>query len=1333
MKYYILTCFIIICSFVYGNESFRLSIQSTNEGLSQQDVETIIQDKQGFLWIGTYDGLNKYDGNNFQIFRHNSNDSASISDNRILCLFESISKNKIWIGTDGGGLNVLDLETEQFTAYNVNSPETPLLSNEIRCIMQASDHELWIGYPNGLSRITLDNNDNIQEIESFLNTSGIEPSSRYITSIEKDIHGRILVGTRAGLFFLVKSNDKYSLNRTNFNASGIIKIVSDNDKNIWIITNDGLYFISKESQRTNNYPSSAQRINLPYHINSQLRTLVAVASNKHILVSRNAGLYWLKHNGNETSVSSLEFENKDFFINNSIKNALLDRTMNVWLTSGADGIAKFDLNEKRIGRYALPLPDYQSRYMSIQSLLKDSKGKMWIGTMGQGLFVENKNADNIQNIVLDQGMVLNIYEDSKKNIWLTTDRDIYNFANGELSRPNEISRSGSFPDSLKAKLEGPYAICEDEFSSIWIGLRKGLLRMTEKSGKYDYQIFNIFDYIPIPLSESNITTLAYSKQMKRLWIGTKNFGLFYAQLSENGDLKLLKKVIDQGHGKDEHIWSLHEDKDNNCVWVGTDNGLKRISFIEGDSLLYIYASNHSKISNYKILAITEDSMKRLWLSTSSGLFKFDPNTLAVSEYLHSDGLTSNSLTEGAFFDKQTGVLYIGSVNGINEISPNLVSENPYPAQIQFTGFKINNKDIKAGSQYGKHIVLEKNINFSNTIVLRHNENNFTVEFAALHYSNPSKNNISYFLEGFSTEWTVVSNTHPVANYTNIPPGKYKLLVKASNGDGVWGSEIKELAIIIKPAWWNTVWAYLCYSILFILMLFSFIYYLKRQQMLKKQLMIEQMEYEKDRQIAEIKLKFHTNITHEIRTPLTLITAPLKELLKKDYKDEFLVSHLHTIQNNADRLLQLISQFLDFRKTITESYPLIVSNNNIIFLLENIKQNFDPLAKENDIQFNFFDEVLSPICWFDAEIIKKVLYNLLSNAFKYTPNGGSIQIYAEQKGDMLLISVEDNGAGIDKNLHDKIFERFYQVSGSAGGTGIGLSLSKQLIELHKGTIQVKSEVGKGTCFTFSIPCTENYYKEEIVETKQPVPDATSVETTGQTIILIVEDNTELRNFIKDQFQDSFTVIGASNGKEGYDKALEYIPNLIISDVMMPEMDGYELTKKIKDNIKTSHIPVILLTAKISKDAQISGFTSGAEDYITKPFDPDVLKLKVNNLIKLTTKNTGRIEELPKLNEREQGFIDRFTKIVDENMVNPDFGIEHICTEIGVSRMQLYRKMQAILGKNPSQYIKELKMAKAKKLMEKKGYNKAETMNEIGYTNYTHFSNIYKEIYGEFPKK
>jgi signal transduction histidine kinase/ligand-binding sensor domain-containing protein/CheY-like chemotaxis protein/AraC-like DNA-binding protein len=1312
---------------------YRLTQISSNEGLSQQDVECMTQDKHGFIWVGTYDGLNRYDGNNFDLFRHIPNDPNTISDNRIFCLREWPKRDELWIGTDGGGLNCYNLKTKKINNFFVNkNDKNGLLDNQVLCLDQINN-SLWVGTSKGPNRITFSAKNKIRIEQYVFVGTNHKPVSQRTNTISSDNQGDIIAGTDYGLYFKTPNENEFK-EITGINAN-IRQILKDKTGNLWVISSAGVFYYSTLQQKINNYLIAPRVINFTDNPNN-LRCILPITDRLLMLTSTNM-VYWINIVDNNFKVEKAVFADYSFFENNSLKSCMLDRSMNVWLTSEMDGIAKFDLNTKSINHYSINNVLAKDKIF-IQSIIKDYRGRLWIGS-NKGVFINDIKKNKTTRLSGVNEKILDILEDKNNNIWITSLNNICFIPAGDETKVISICEQPNLPNNLGI-LDGPYALALDSKNTVWVGMRTGLLRMKRERNTFKFRFDRIGMFETVRTS-NNITKLIFIEKENSLLIGTKNAGLLKAQLSDNGDIKMVRVVSEFQKGNIEHVWSIFC-ANNGVVYVGTDSGLKKLINNNGKQVLELVSDDY-RLRNYKIASIVGDDKQNIWLSTSFGLLCYNTKSKEIKQFFSTDGLSTDILTEGALFDNN-GLLYVGSVKGVNLIDISSLSKNNVFPETQFVGLKINNATIKTGEQINGRIILSNSLEFTKTIELKYYENNFTIEFAALHFSNPSKNRFAYKLDGFSDDWTEVSNTIRSATFTNIPPGKYVLKVKSSNCDGVWNETPSDLSIVIIPALWNTIWAYLLYFVIISVIVYFIIKYYQDRQTLKKQLLEEHFEHVKDLEIADVKLKYHTNITHELRTPLTLISAPTEELIEKSYNDEFLNSRLDIIKNNCDRLLQLIGQFLDFRKVINEKYTPFICYDNLHELLTHVKNNFSVSSKLKNIDVEILYDMNIEQCWFDKEIVNKICYNLMSNALKHTPNKGKIFIYASLSQDdtHALISIEDNGIGIAEDEIEKIFERFYQVSGTIGGTGIGLNLCKLLANIHLGDVNVKSVLGEGTIFTLDIPIIRDAYPEEFVHEEELLTKDYFVATKHSTsdfesetkpLILVVEDNFELRDYITSLLSENSKVLVAENGEEGLKLAIGNIPDIIISDIMMPIMNGIELTQKCKNNAITSHIPIILLTAKVSLESQVEGLTYGADDYITKPFNPKILKLKVSNLIKLTRNRTVEVaKNSVTMNERDQKFMASFEQIVLENYSEYDFGIDKICSLMAISRMQLYRKMTAIVNKKPSELIKEIKMKKAYELMKEKGLNITETMNELDYTNYTHFTKLFTEVNGESPR-
>ena len=1328
MKYKVLLSIIgwLSASLLYPN-NYHLTHLSSNEGLSQQDVECLIQDQTGFIWIATYDALNMYDGNSFTIFRHAPTDSTSISDNRIVALKEWPSRNEIWVGTDGDGLNCYDMKTQRFKRIRGEKKGY----QDIRCL-DLHNETLWVGSVGGLSRIVFTEDNEIKITPFILKgiTGGIK--RQLVLSIGHDTQGNTIVSTEDGLYCKAPNENQFTLMSEMLSFR---QIIQDKRGNLWGVSHQSLYFYPAQ-QQGKGYLSSPRRFSIDMPDVGEIKSILPI-NEQLAIVGTSKKLFFLRLNDNPVTFEEITVSHPGFFENNELKSLMLDNSMNVWISSSMDGVARFDLNEKKI--YPYPLGEGKTLdKLFVQAMTQDSRNRLWVGS-GSGCFILDNTQRKSKKIEAFGNQVYGLLTDYESNVWGTSLYDIHFFPQGDETKMISIKNHPQLPPDVI--LEGPYSLCEDiRNRAVWVGLRSGILQIKHHKGDFSFE-FHKKDLFSKPYF-SNVTKLFLDVEHNLLLIGTTTDGLYKVHLSENGSL--LHAETDQIKEK-EHIWTIFK-ASNGQIYVGTDTGLKLLVIDKSRHCqLNLISNKDERLQTYKITSIIEDDDRNLWLSTGFGLISYNLDTEEIRQYENTDGLSSKILTEGALYDSNTKTLYVGSIKGVNVVELNSLYTNEIPPTTVIRDIKINNTSIHPNVPFNKRIFLSQSLLFTKAIKLKHFENNITISFASLHFSNPNQNRFQYKLKGFSEEWLETNDGH-TATFTNLPSGVYTFMVKSSNPDGVWEEEPAQMGIHISPAPWNTVWAFCIYVIVIALILFFIYKYLDDKRKHKHELSLKQLEHQQKLEIAEVKLKYHTNITHELRTPLSLIIAPVDELITNSYNDKFLNSRLQIIKSNADRLIHLINQFLDFRKIINEKYELRIKKINMYDALLFVKKNFSASATPKEISLELFYDMTFNDCWCDIEIVNKVCYNLLSNAIKYTPNKGKISIYATTNPDnsILYLSIEDTGCGIEEKELDKIFHRFYQVPGAVGGSGIGLDLCRQLTTIHHGQIKVKSRPGEGTIFTVELPITREAYSDDEVFEEEPesLPvnqieeDAEMQGITNKPLILLVEDNFELRSYMSSLLADNAKILVAENGEEGYKMAFNHIPDIIVSDIMMPVMDGIELTQKCKNEMITSHIPIILLTAKDGINSEIEGLTYGADDYIRKPFNPTTLKLKINNFIKLTRKREDadtKEEPVKNLNEREQEFLNTFEKIILDNISTTEFGVDDICRLMYISRMQLYRKMSMIINKKPSQYIREIKMKKAYELIREKGYNITETMYAVGYTSHTHFSRLFSEVNGETPRK
>jgi signal transduction histidine kinase/DNA-binding response OmpR family regulator len=754
--------------------------------------------------------------------------------------------------------------------------------------------------------------------------------------------------------------------------------------------------------------------------------------------------------------------------------------------------------------------------------------------------------------------------------------------------------------------------------------------------------------------------------------------------------------------------------------------------------------------------IVPDDQNNLWISTNKGISKYNLETGELRNYDSRDGLQSNEFNRGAYFRSSTGELYFGGINGYSVFNPNKVADNTAQPEILFTDFKLFNNSVKPGE---KNSPLTKHISETSHIKLNYKQSFFTLDFVALNYLIPEKNLYKYKLEGYNNDWVELGHERKVS-FMNLPNGDYTLKVIASNNDEVWNLEGISLKISILPPPWKTSWAYLIYIGVIGLLIWFWQQLISSRIKQKNEILNERREKERNEELNQLKLYFFTNITHEFRTPLTLISAPLDNLISDDVPKDKKEFYYRLIKENIRRLKRLVDQLMDFRKAEHERLMLKVRFLDLNDFIHRMADNFIELARRKNIGFVIdFPEQNSSFYWFDPEILDKIIYNLLSNAFKFTSQGGNITIKVNIKGTNAEISVSDTGIGISTEDLPHVFERFYTsakaVNNYYSGTGIGLSFSKRLAEIHLGTINVESTSGKGSVFTLHLPVgKEEYSTNEIFEDvksiewkesqESGVTDSVDLdfhlnedEIDGKNVLLIVEDNEDLLAYLKTQFSSAFKVYTAFNGKEGFNLAREKMPDIIISDVMMSEMDGFEFCNKIKNDILTNHIPIVLLTALSSMENKLNGIDKGADAYIEKPFEIKYLDSVIHNLLKqralLREKYFIENRSFSKTGETglEAKFLLKFEEVVLKHLSDPDFSVTILCNELNLSRSQLFRKFRSITGNNPSDFIRIMRIKKAAEIILKENIGVNEVAYEVGFTSPSHFISCFKKYYGKTP--
>ncbi len=1332
-------------------EQLKFKHLSSKEGLSQRSVIDIFQDKKGYLWFATRDGLNKYDGYTFTIYRHNSEDSKSLSHSWVTAIHEDNYGN-LWVGTKDG-LNKYNPEQDNFIRYKQNSKLNSITHNEIWDLIQLESNVLWVATSNGVNQIRI-KEDSISHFKNQKENTRFPLIDVRTRGFMASKEGELWISTVEGINVFNPRDNKV----THYNyPKGVTKddhinnfptLFEDSYKNIWLGHEKGLAIFNKKQNVFVDYIFNKTKA-----ITSAVRSICEDYSG-NLWIGTYSGLYLLnQENYTLKNISHNENDPKSLS-QNSIYKIFRDSRGDMWIGTWAGGINYFDKSYNIFKQFSSGNSENMLNYEVVSAIVEDDFQNLWVGTEGGGINFYNRktgrftyythNPNNKNS--LSSNNVKSIIKDYNGNLWIGTHDKGLNFLNTK-ERPFVFKKFNTI--EIEGRAISDYRILslfEDKNQNIWIGtLTKGLFFHNVKS-KLFYKLDNTTKSIKtiVPSKDPNYLIIGGSHELEKVNINTRE------------QHKVALGVNNKGNSL-KTINCIYIDKVNN-YWIGT----------EGDGLLFYNTTKKSTtkygithgLPNEVVYGVLEDENNNLWVSTNKGISRFNIISKKIKNFDVSDGLQGNEFNYGAFLKVSSNELMFGGVNGITYFNPNQINENTFIPRIDIHNLRVNNNPFL------------KITDSTTQITLKYNQNNFNIDFIGLSYSQSNKNQYAYKLENFDEDWNYIGNSR-TATYTNIDQGNYIFRVKGSNNDSVWNEQGDLIKLSVLPAPWKTWWAFLIYAAIIATILYYINILLAARIKVKNELIQEKNHRERIEDVNKLKLQLFTNISHDFRTPLTLIAAPLQQLIEKKKGDKETQNQLKSMYRNALTLLQLINQLLDFRKSEAGKLELKVSKKNIVPFIENVKLSFEELAKQRNITYSFKTTKETIDVWYDSIELKKVIVNLLSNAFKFTPVNGAITIIASISSELFIdnnkkgnikIEIKDTGGGIPKKEIAHIFDRFFQLGAldkKRYGTGVGLSLTKDIVELHHGKIQVKSNHGEGVTFIVLLPLgmahfspeettieneVENierfsFYestilKPEWIESEIDVKEAKFDESLPT--ILLVEDNIEIRVLIKKIFKEYFNIFEAENGKKGIEIAETKPIDLIISDVMMPVMGGIEMSHNLKTNIKTSHIPIILLTARTSLKAQEKGYKTGADIYITKPFDANILKLQVNNLFEsrknMILKYKKDIILSPKeitVTSADEQFLEKAFKIVEENMEESSFNAQSFTEKMSVSRTLLYNKIKALTGQSLSEFVRTIRLKKAAQMITQTQMNISNIAYDLGFNDLKYFRNSFKNIYHVTP--
>lgn len=1335
-------------------------------GLSNSGINVINQDSAGFLWIGTNDGLNRFDGQRFKVYVSNPTDTNTLQNSNIVSIY-----NKgyyLFVGSNGG-LDLLNERTETirhihlehsydgFTCDNFYKDKNDnllvttnkgiyifdwkgyVLKNvgkghilsyfdniPSKTIIQDKNGDYWVGTADmGVYHCTTKTG-TVNELKFMEGNVNILRKNKII-SLHQDIQGIVWIGSEKGLFATQPTSNvlkKYSVswgNPKSIPHATVNNILEDSHKQLWFATNGSLTLYMRNEDSFVSYfhndldENSLSNNSVHCLFEDKQHNLWAGSGEDGLMVAKSQSINFF--NLKRTGIQPL--------LNYSYVTAIAEGANNeLWIGTNGGGVNHYIPKEKKV-EY-LPTDWFTiggQQHTSIMSVMAARDGKIWIGAYLGGIVVYDPKSKQIFKYLdsneiksnkksISNNIINHLYQDKAGNVWVATGGGGVDRIDHKTGQITNYSTNGKPNYALSSNFTT--RIFEDSYGFIWIASYFGLNELNPRTGK--------------------ISMFTPNNQPGSMWSNT--------------------------------IYDIYEDSKHQ-LWIGTEFGLHQYN----RNKFTVYTTDNGLPGNV-IKGILPDKKGNIWLSTNKGLCRFNLKSKECQNFGVQDGIISNEFYRGACSLDHNGWMYFGGEKGLTFFDPNRQPPARKNTSLIITGLYLYDKEVETNDATK---ILDKSITYTSKIKLRYDQSFISIEYARLNLTDPTRDSYSYILKGIDRQWNNVGNKR-IAKYTNLPPGKYKFIVKSRSENGTENQA--SLDIVIRPPFWLSPISYIIYLLIIVTIIYFIYDHIHSRNRYKHNLLVERIEKEKAIEINQAKVRFFVNVSHEFKTPLTLIVSPLEKLISAGHNmdNEERNSLYHIIYRNTLRLSRLINQIMDLRKIDTGNIQLLATYNELTAFVKELALNFEDHARNHNIDFKVEVPEKQVYAWFDLDKIEKVVYNLLSNAFRYTPDGKQISIKLESKSieeldevnkakypeGLVRIIVADKGKGIPSDQIEKIFTRFYQINtetfADPACSGVGLSIAREFIDMHNGEITVTSQFKKGSEFTVILPLGKNHLKDEDIketndidsegdEILKPVPvidnisdnkEDTTKDEQSQYKILVVEDNHELRHFLYNNLKNRYKVFEAANGKEALEIVGTNSPDIVVSDVMMPKMNGYELLKAIKTDVRTSHIPVILLTVLNSINNQLEGFEIGADDYITKPFNLPLLEARIFNLIESRKKLIRKFTADPKSsvehfasNILDKKFMARAIEIVEKNLTNLDFTAEQFAEEINMSRSNLHVKLKALTGQSATEFIRSIKLKKSLNLLVDGRYNISEVSYQIGFNNVSYFNRCFKAIYGVTP--
>ena len=1339
-----ITAVMMLFALSVSAQDYLFKCLDVRDGLAHNQVNVIYKDSHGFVWIGTASGLARYDGYSFKTMRSKYGDPTTIAGNFVDRIVED-EDGRLWVHTDDNVYSIYDPATETFDRdvraylWNIGIDGLP----QYVYIDGQGTHWFYVS-SRGLYRRPQGG-----EATLFLSLSTDSLPGEQLTAMTECVEGLLLAYDSGDVVCVSREQPLVRWKLTEISQSpGEVrysdwKLFVDSDEDLWIYSSVGTYAYSIRQKRWR-----------PELIDDSERPPLDMVN--AIMQTRDGTLWIGKSQEGIDLLDKRTMKRRRLTYRADIEQGLVANTINA-LYEDDNGVVWVGTYKKGVAYYAESLYKFGFHTVDDINCLEEDPGHgLWLGTNERGLIHwdprtgEQKSYTHTGPGSLSTDVVVCLLRAHDGRLWIGTFRGGLDCYDGK-----RFTHYGHTPGKTGSLANNNvWSLAEDRHGRIWIAtLGGGVQCLNPRDGS-----FKTYDMNNSGLISNHIASICTTHD-DRLIIGTASCGIAILDLKTDRITNLVGTLSGDSHFSNQSINQVFEDSQG-LIWIGTRNGLNlynprtdRLQIIGSEQL--VASGSNATGGNEFIAGIAEDDNKTIWVTTATGVVSIVPYlsdragsySFDIHTYDDKDGLQSSGFNQRSIKRLRTGEIVMGGMYGVNTLHPGNIKYNQTRPKVMFTGFRLFNEEVVPGRKYGGRVILPKAIDHVQEVTLNYEQNVFTVVFASDNYLLPGKTTYTYRLEGFNNNYLNTGTDIHQVTYTNLSPGSYLLRVKAINNDGYAGNEEATLRIIIRPPFYMTPWAYALYTLLvvgIVVLVYLFIQRRERNRFLMRQM---EQDARQQEEVNQMKFRFFTNISHELRTPLTLIISPLEEMINAESRPVETQNRLRMIHRNALRLLNMVNQLLDFRKSEMAGLQLNLSEGDVVAFLRSVCDSFLALSEKKNVHLTFFSAEETLYISFDEDKMGKILTNLLSNAFKFTPEGGRVDVALEvtraDGQEMLTLRVSDTGIGINDADKERIFDRFYQVPGKPGehaaaGSGIGLSLVHDFVSLHGGTVRVLDNVETGAVFVVNIPIRRSEPQPEVVAETPSAPAAPVPADKQKPLALIVDDNEDLLTFVRESLGLYFRTITAENGLKAWQllSEAEVKPDIVVCDVMMPEMDGNELCRLAKADKSTAHIPIILLSAKGRTEDRLQGLKAGADDYVTKPFNVEILMLRMRRLIDLTRKSKPRTHIEPEPSEivitsLDEQLVENAIKYVEQNISRTDLSVEELSTAMNMSRVHLYKKLVRITGKTPIEFIRIIRLKRAAQMLRESQLNISEIAFQLGFSSPKFFTKYFKEEFGVTP--